>query len=315
MLRHLMICCGLLLGLGALAVTLTLPPRATIETDEMLLGKIAVITDAGDDEQRLSQVVLGAAPIPGQSRTLTQEMIRVRLRQFGFNPDTITFDCPPSVLVTRLTTAVKGELMVEVAREWLLERLAPAADEKLELTPMRTPTDAQAPTGVLTWECAPAGMDVGSLRHVMLTMLVDGHPISRSVLSFRLSRFAEVLVVHKAIARGGMLSEDAVAKEWCDITTVTGTPLRDVAELTGKRAINSLALNAVLTQANTEPVPLVMRNDTVHVQAKCGAILVTAVAVALEDGREGATIRVRNPDSREEYSARVIAAGLLELQL
>ena len=134
-------------------------------------------------------------------------------------------------------------------------------------------------------------------------------------MSFRLSRFAEVLVVHKAIARGGMLSEDAVAKEWCDITTVTGTPLCDVAELTGKRAINSLALNAVLTQANTEPVPLVMRNDTVHVQAKCGAILVTAVAIALQDGREGATIRVRNPDSREEYSARVIAAGLLELQL
>lgn len=315
MFRHLMICCGLLLGLGALAVTLTLPPRATIESDEMLLGKIAVITDAGDDEQRLSQVVLGAAPIPGQSRTLTQDMIRVRLRQFGFNPDTITFDCPPSVLVTRLTTAVKGETMVEIAHEWLLGRLAPTADEKLELTPMRTPTDAQAPTGTLTWECAPAGMDVGNLRHVMLTMLVDGHPAWRGVLSFRLSRFAEVLVARKAIARGEVLSEGAVMREWHEITTVTGTPLRDVTELAGKRAVNSLAQNAVLTLVNTEPVPLVMRNATVHVQAKCGAFIISAVAIALEDGLQGAIIRVRNPDSRDEYTARVIAAGLLELQL
>ncbi|MHB9110546.1 MAG: flagellar basal body P-ring formation chaperone FlgA [Armatimonadota bacterium] len=313
MLRHLMLLLGFSLGLAASATTLTLPPRVAIEADEMLLGQIAVITDAGDDAQRLGQVVLGAAPIPGQSRTLTREMIRVRLRQFGFNPETITVDCPPSVLVTRLTTAIKGETMVEIAREWLTQRLAPAAEEKLELTPMRTPADAQAPTGALTWECAPAGMDAGSLRHVMVTMLVDGRSAWRGVLSFRLTRYAEVLVARKAIARGETLSEGAVATEWREITTVTGAPLRDVAELDGRRAVNSLAQNAVLTLANTEPIPLVKRNDTVHVQAKCGSFIITTVAVALEDGLAGATIRVRNPDTRQEYAARVVAVGLLEL--
>lgn len=311
--RHLMILFGFLLGLDALATTLTLPARVTIDGDEMLLGKIAAITDAGGDEQRLAQVVLGAAPIPGQSRTLTEEMIRVRLRQFGFDPETITIDCPPSVQITRLAAAVKGETLVEIARAWLLERLAPAADEKLELTPVRTPADAQVPTGVQAWECAPAGLDAGSLRHVMLTLLVDGRPAWRGMLSFRLSRYAEVLVARRAIARGEVLNDSAVRREWREITTLTGTPLRDVAELEGRRAVNSLAQNAVLTAVNTEPVPLVMRNDTVHVQAKCGAFIITAVAIALEDGQAGETIRVRNPDSRQEYTARVVAARLLEL--
>jgi len=315
MARYVTILVGVFLGLGALAITVTLPPRATVDADEIRLGKVAAITEAGDDQERLSQVVLGTSPVPGQSRTLTPEMIRVRLRQFGFNPDAITLDCPPSILITRLTTTVKGDMFVEIAREWLRQRLAPAVEEKLELTPTRTMLDVQLPVGELTWDCAPAGLEVGSLRHMMLTVLVDGKPAWRGVLSFRLSRYAEVLVARAAIPRKVELSELSVAKEWRDITMVTGVPLRNPAEVAGKRAANSLAKGAVLTGANTESVPLVKRNDLVHVRATCGSFVVIAVAVALEDGLAGAVIRVRNPDSHQEYSARIVGAGMLELVL
>lgn len=313
MVRNLFIGILFFLGLAACAVTITISPKVVVDTDMMLLGKIAVITDAGDAQANLEKVELGNAPIPGQSRTLTPEMIRVRLRQFGFKPEAITLDSPPTIQITRLTNDVKGDMMVEIAQDWLMQRLAPSPTEKIELEPMRVPADVQVPLGQVSWNCTPAGLDMGTLRHVSLTLLVNNRPAWTGVLSFKMRRYAEVLVARMAIPRGETLTEQSVARVLSEISTTIGTPMNDIADLVGKRTLNSLPQGAVLTSSNVEQIPLVKRDQVVHVRAQCGAFVINAVAIAMEDGIPGAIIRVRNPDTRLDYSARVVGIGQLEL--
>ncbi|HOS44505.1 MAG TPA: hypothetical protein PK794_12495, partial [Armatimonadota bacterium] len=199
--RHLI---GMLL-LGALtagAATLTFPPTATVKGGEILLGEVAEITDAGDGLARLQSIVLGAAPYPGQTRTLTPAMIRVRLRQFGQNPDALVITCPATVQITRQSTSVPGETLVATAQAWLQGQLTAAEGEKLELMPVTRPAAVTVPDGTLAISCDPAGTPVGTLRHVMVMVTVEHRQVWRGLISFRLQRSAEVLVARTALARG-----------------------------------------------------------------------------------------------------------------
>lgn len=313
MIRILSILLALGLVLSASAITVTVPSTATVTTEQMLLGDVAVITECPDNVQKLAQVALGASPQPGLTRTLTPEMIHVRLRQFGFDPATLTLVCPPTVQITRLATAVDGATLVETAKAWLTQQLAPAPGEQLELTATRIPLDAKAPVGPVNITCAPAGLNVGTLRHVMVTLTVNNKPAWQGLISFYVKRYAEVLVLRAAVPRGESVNPLALAKELRDISTVTGAPLRDPAEVDGKRATTSLAVGAVLTVVNLEPIPLVKKGQSVRVQAHCGALLISTMAVAMEDGGAGAVIRVSSPDTRLPYAARILGPSLLEL--
>jgi flagella basal body P-ring formation protein FlgA len=53
--------------------------------------------------------------------------------------------------------------------------------------------------------------------------------------------------------------------------------------------------------------PLVRRGELIEVAAADGPLIVTLRAVAMQDGGRGEVVRVRNPDSKKEFTAQVIA--------
>jgi flagella basal body P-ring formation protein FlgA len=53
----------------------------------------------------------------------------------------------------------------------------------------------------------------------------------------------------------------------------------------------------------------------VKVQVICGDLTVIGSGISIGDGQMGQLIRLRNPDSRREFSARVIGEGLVEVRL
>src|SRR5690606_40389573 len=59
-----------------------LPAQAAVTGPDILLGEIAVI-ESDDEElaQKLAQLSVGRAAIPGQSREVTVATVRVRMRQ------------------------------------------------------------------------------------------------------------------------------------------------------------------------------------------------------------------------------------------
>lgn len=308
--------CGMLLLVTALAAqtaTLTIPAAVTAHGSQVMLSEIATITGTDEEQTRLKTVVLGASPVIGQSRELTPAMIRVRLRQYGIAPDNVTIESPATIQVTRASTAMQGDSLVAVAQAWLQAKLTPAAGEELVLAPVRVPTDLQLPDGTIDWECSAAGDGAGGVQHVLVTVLANGQASWRGIVSFKVQRFMTVLVAKTLLVKGAALSETLISVERRDVTALNGLPLRDPHDVLGTRAAQSLVAGAVLTTQSTEPIPLVKRNDEVHVRAVCGAFVISTLATALEDGIAGATIRVRNPQTRQEYAARVISAGELEL--
>lgn len=76
----------------------------------------------------------------------------------------------------------------------------------------------------------------------------------------------------------------------------------------------ALPTGRLLTWHDLVRRPLVRKGDSVEVSAAEGALLITMKALCLENGAEGDTVAVRNPESRKEFSARVIDQNHVQIQ-
>lgn len=302
-----------IMTLASWATTLTFPERACVRAEQFTVAEVAKVEAESEAQAaQLNAVVLGASPIIGQQRDLTAGMIRMRLRQYNIDPDSVTLACPPVVTITRLANRLEGETLLAVAQDWLRLQLQ-AGNDELTLTPLRTPDGLTLPEGTVRWECAQTGTPSGGLCHVQVSVLVNDAPAWRGIISFRLQRFGEVLVVKRAQRKGEAISADAVAIERRDLTNLRGTPLRAVEGAVGQRALTAVAVGDILIETAVERMPLVQRNAQVNVRAFCGGLAVSLRAIACEDGSAGSVITVRNTDTQRTFTARVLANGELEL--
>lgn len=71
--------------------------------------------------------------------------------------------------------------------------------------------------------------------------------------------------------------------------------------------LRSIAPGRLLTWNDVRRRPLVRRGQAVDVAASDGNLSVTLRAIALHDASRGQPVRVRNPDSRKEFTAVVVA--------
>jgi len=123
-----------------------------------------------------------------------------------------------------------------------------------------------------------------------------------------------VAVLTRAVPRGASVDESNVRladpKELELPRHVQPHPWREGERLRARRA---LALGAVLSRYDVEPMPDIAAGDRVIIQVLRGRLRITASAVAQEDGHAGGTIWVENPSSSRRLRVRVVEPGLVAL--
>ena len=110
-----------------------LHPLATVSGPEIRLGDIADI-ESGDEllGQRLSELVVGRAALPGAERRLFVGSVRVRLRQAGISEAEVALEATDDpIRVQTAATPVPAESLIQVAKEavdrWLQKAFGVAA--------------------------------------------------------------------------------------------------------------------------------------------------------------------------------------------
>jgi len=77
------------------------------------------------------------------------------------------------------------------------------------------------------------------------------------------------------------------------------------------RAIQS---NRLLTWRDVARRPLVRKGDFVEVAAIEGMLQVTMKGLAMENGAQGDTVTIRNPESRKDFAAQVVAENRVQIR-
>jgi flagella basal body P-ring formation protein FlgA len=293
------------------ALRVHLPREAAAGGQALALADVAVIRAADADlVRRAEAVALGRAPWPGEQLVIDRPTVMGRLAASGIAAADVQWTGAEQVVVSRREAAVEAATIVRAAEARLAaERPAPAGARWVL---QRTPPAALVPAGDLRLGAGIAPHDVTGEAKVEVVTAVDGREAARAALVFRLQYDKQEAVATADIPAGALLTPQNVTLR----TAGADAPQpADWVPPYGQRAVRAIRAGAVVLpsmgRAPQDP-KVVRRGESVTMRIDAVGFSVLALGEALEDGRPGDCIRVRNVDSKRIVAARVAADGAVE---
>jgi len=140
----------------------------------------------------------------------------------------------------------------------------------------------------------------------VLAYVLDGaDTVAQGQVRFRIDRFADVLVASDKIATRQTVGDHDFVIQRMNITNLLEKPVTDISAIAGLRMKRNLSKGAVLTWASVETTPEVESGREVSIVYQSGMCRITATGTALQTGRLGDHIKIRNNSSRQVVLATV----------
>ena len=297
-----------------------LPRNVQVKTDSLRLGLISVIR--GRDEKLLAKaeaVAMGRAPWRREKLIIDRRTILSRLACSGIRSDRVSFTGADKVTITRAERVFSPDELLASARAGLKRTPPGPAGCKGQLyRPVKELVVSLAGEIKLQAELAegekPGAGKSRAARFVSVQVAAvsKGWKLGVRQIVFKLSYPVTELLAKKNIPAGSMITPE---------NTKMRTVMRDrpaagkLVPPYGKIATRPLAAGTVV-KANlvsvVKPVLVVKRGQNVVMRIRGVGFSVSAMGQALQDGRTGELIKVRNVDTRRIISARIAFDGTVE---
>jgi flagella basal body P-ring formation protein FlgA len=299
-------------------VLVVLKPQAQ-GTGLVLVGDIATV-EGGSDElrEKVRRLDLAEPSADRRDTPITRDQVLYRLSLGGLKDAQFRVAGPSRTLVRWGAPSFDESSLVEAAREAVRRRLPKGADEvSLQLVrPPQTPVLNVSPSLPIRLVAEVAGAAAAGRVRVDVSVLVNGQQRVQVPVFFDVGFVQDVAVVRRRINAGEVLSEDSLTRQRVELRQ--GEKFLAWTDAVGRRAKSQLLPGQTITDIDVdggeqEQVILVKTRDTVRLVARIAGCRVTALGEALQDGRAGQVIRVRNVDSRKIVSGRVVDRNLVEV--
>lgn len=287
---------------------------ASVRDAKIRLADVARIVGTGPAAAKIAEVDLGAAPLPGRSRGVSADDVRIRLRSAGFQAESLAPGATRRCVVTRASQTVDAETLIDAARESVEKREA-SGEGQLFVEAISQPRDLVLPMGRLELTTEPLGHAVGATRRVIVRASVDGKACGRTDVSLRVRRMVRVAVASATILKDQTLTADRVRFEERDQAVLPEDSFLEGSPLDGLLALRAIAAGTPITRRMADQPAIIHRGDTVNVRVRTGGIEIGVPVVAMEDGRPEGWLRVLNTQSKREFRARVVDSKTVEAPL
>lgn len=176
-------------------------------------------------------------------------------------------------------------------------------DSRLRLSQCETPLEPFLPHG----NQAAGKVTVGVRCH-------SGKPWTIYTTA-SIKNFKEVAVLSKPLSRGAIVSATDVRLERQDVSKLRQGYLTSIDQVINKQLKRTLSMGAILNTSNLVSQKLVKRGQRVSIRAFNGFIDIRMSGQALMDGEAGQRISVRNDNSKRIVEGKVIAPGIIKVNL
>jgi flagella basal body P-ring formation protein FlgA len=294
---------------GTPLLQIHLPREVTVQESLLTLGQIGVIRGEASEVAVAGKIGMGQLSTPGQRTVLDRATILSRLASYGISAEKVRLTGAEVVAVRRFHRTLSSDEFVEVGRTFI--RQHPPAPLIAEMIPSTRPKDLVLSSDVQDLQMTPRFSRTQTRGYVAVQIVVtaDGKEVETRDILFRLRYRTRRILAARDIAEGTVLTSE-------DLTIETVTS--DQPEPAGWTPPYGLVVLRTLPK-NTElrmemlgaaqmPVA-VRRNEAVVIRIEQPGLTVTAIGVALQEGRVGEYVKVRNTDSSRVIVCKVNADG------
>lgn len=324
--RHLGVAASLLLvayltAADSSAVVVTLRPRAEVADARVTVGDVAAVEGGAPAlRQRITLLDLADLAPDRPNTVVSREQVAYRIRLAGIDTKLFRMEGAAQADLALERCQVTGPELETAVRQAIQRRL-PWKPEDVDIVFVKPVPKVLALAGArpdirLEAELRPGPLPLGRV-HLDLAVYLRGERRQAVPVVLDVRAYQRVAVCTRRVERGETLSEANVT---LDRRAVQGLSsyVTPGDSLLGKRAKHALQPGQVPTAHDVEsaapetPV-LVKQRELVKLVAKLGPVHVSTMAEALQEGRDGQWIRVRNVESKKVVVGRVVARATVEV--
>ncbi len=224
------------------------------------------------------------------------------------------FGISPAVADKSAHVMIDQQEMEQILNDFLAEQSALLPQVELRLTSVQFPPPYKVPVGRIDHQLIPARPGVIGSRRIALMTRVDDQIVSNQSIRIEVEAMAEIAVARESLRRGEVLTESQIEMRYQDISRLS-EPIFDVADAVGKMVRRTVRHGEPLQAQQIEFPPLIKRGERVVIEVQQAGMTLSAIGEARQDGREGESIKVINTGSSREVITRVVAPGLVRVEL
>jgi len=289
-----------------------LPRETTVEGERLTLGQVAVVTGREPFASKAREIGLGRISIPGQKVTIDRSLILSRLACSEIADCVPVLSGADSVTVRHNTTVITGQSFIESASLFLSDNIRDKAITGWQAA--REPAKLALPEKALQIDMVPRLVSRGANGQAVteVSVVADGKLIGTRQVVFRPRYNISRAVTVAEVSAGETITPDNTRVEK---VISNEPPVPDWTVPYGLVAVRRLPAGTVISPemaVTPRPEVVVERNQTVVVRVERPGLVVTAMGKAMEKGRLGECIKVRNLDSQRVILAKVNEDGTVE---
>lgn len=126
-----------------------------------------------------------------------------------------------------------------------------------------------------------------------------------------LNLYTNIVSTNQPLPRGITIKNNHLDFKWQNLADLRNGYFIKKDQIIGKQSKRALSGQTILTEHLILPALMVRKGDRVMIMAKKGAMNVKMPGEALNNGREGRQIRVKNVRSQRVVRGKVVAPGLV----
>lgn len=210
----------------------------------------------------------------------------------------------------------EGQITALVGQEVQSRRQIPAADVKVTWKDLRLESLLPAlPEGPVTLKLGEQ-VRMEGLGNVPVQILVNGVKYRTIFPKLEVAITQTVLVAKAALEHGKPVPPAAVEKKrQALVGALNGDPVTELSALAGAEPVRDVPAGTVLTTAMFKLSPAIKRGEPVSVTLSSGELTLIISATAASDAASGQLVKLVNPESQKEFTARATGPGRASVAL
>lgn len=289
-------------------IVISLKDDVRLEGSNILLGDISDIS--GDNIpfiSALEKMRIGELPeIDSGKRNFTQAEIMLRMRDLGLKTENVLFKGADIAVVHPMLQTVTGRQLITVVEDFIRTNM-PWEPNDIIIKTIRPPDDVNVIKGKVHFDVIPVSRKqyIGKVRY-SLVINVDEKVQKNVDVFLQITVFKKVLIASQPIRRGEMLTPRNLMLVRREIESNTQDALSDPSKVIGMVAARNIQPQGIIKSEYIQMPQLVRRKEMVKVTLNAGALNIHTTGIAAENGCLGEYIRIKNPDSKKVFFAKVI---------
>ena len=297
------------------ASTITIPKNAEVNSEWIKLGDIAKLIDFSPElKEELASLKLEKAARPGYERNISKQLIRLVLKDKGYDIANFNFDIPDRVKVKTLSQKIDNNRLKSFIKEHIRENIEYEYDS-LEIEFSSSLAEIIIPAADYGFEIARKKSNYRGSYSLPVDIIVNNSAYKRIYVNLKTKIYKKVFVAQKNLFKGEKISKDNFEFKRANITDIDSTLITNWESSLIKDGLltKTISKKEILTVEHLKKPVIISWGDQIQAEIKIGGIIVQTMVKAKERGKKGDFILVENLKTGKQFKAEVINRRLVRL--